>query len=199
MGSSVRLALDYAATSRRTVDLDGRLHVSGVPLTMAAVNVYAGFEIPDAEALGLDPNQQYRLFRDPDEIAKAASSFNNVPILDFHVAVTASDYRPDAVVGATGSNATFDGIYLRNEIVIWSADSINKIESGEQREISSGYRYTPVMQPGSFEGWRYDGIMTSVVANHVAVVASGRAGPTVSIAADHALKIEFPNWNRLKN
>ena len=74
MSFSASMALDYAAASRRSIDVDGRLHVSGVPLTMAAVNVYAGSEIPDAEALGLDPNQQYRLLRDPDEVAKDRKS-----------------------------------------------------------------------------------------------------------------------------
>ncbi|MGB8839433.1 MAG: DUF2213 domain-containing protein, partial [Aliidongia sp.] len=60
---------------------------------------------------------------------------------------------------------------------------IDAVESGAQRELSCGYRYVAEMSPGtSPDGVKYDGRMTQIVANHVALVEAGRAGPDVMVA-----------------
>ena len=38
------------------------------------------------------------------------------------------------------------------------------------------------MTPGVYEGERYDGVMTEITGNHVALVSDGRAGPDVVVA-----------------
>jgi hypothetical protein len=38
------------------------------------------------------------------------------------------------------------------------------------------------MAPGTFEGQRYDGRMTEINGNHVAIVAEGRCGSDVVVA-----------------
>ena len=55
------------------------------------------------------------------------------------------------------------------------------IESDEQRELSAAYRYRADMTPGTYQGARYDGVMRDIRANHVALVATGRAGSDVVV------------------
>jgi len=174
-----QLAFDRATV--RTTDTDGRLHVALTNISKATVNPYRGNEIPDWEALGLDPNRTYRLFRDPDEIAKGAATFNNLPVLSRHVPVSAEDHRPELVVGSTGTDAEFAAPYLRNSMVVWARSAIDAIATGEQQEISCAYHYRADMTPGTYEGEAYDGVMRDIVGNHVALVREGRAGPDVVV------------------
>ncbi len=191
-GSSV-LAFDRA--SARTIDRDGRMHVAVTPISKANVCPYAGREIPGS--LGLNPDGIYRLFRDPEELARAVPTFNRLPVLSRHVPVTALDHRPELVVGATGSEARFSSPYLLNSLVIWTAAAIDGVESGRQRELSSAYRYRADMTPGSIGGEAFDGVMRDIIGNHVALVPEGRAGadvvvgdaaPIASAAAAFALR-----------
>jgi hypothetical protein len=181
MNPALRLACDRAG-SVRLMDEDGRLRVAVTPISKAAVNRYFGREIPGAEALGLVPDQAYRLLRAPEELEKAADSFNSIPVLAEHVHVTAQTPRPDLVVGATGTDARFTDPYLTNALVLWNAQAIEGVRSGEQRELSCAYRYVPVMEPGVWQGQPYDGRMTQIRGNHVALVRAGRAGPDVLVA-----------------
>jgi uncharacterized protein len=201
------LALDRA--SDRSFDEDGRLHIPAANISKANVCIYLGAEIPDADKLGLDPKEGYFLLRDPNELAKAAPTFRNLPLLCKHVPVSAVDHHPELVVGATGSDARFNYPYLQNSLVIWAAQSIEGIQSGLRRELSSAYRYTTDLTPGRFEGVEYDGIMRNIVGNHVALVREGRAGPDVALdsslrrrglsAADElSFAARFPNAARIK-
>ena len=173
--------LAFDRNTVRTFDRDGRLHVATTNISKAAVNPYLGREIPDFEALGLNPDKTYRLFRDPEELAKAASTFNNLPLLSRHVPVSADDHQPDLVVGSTGSEAEFDAPYLRNSLVIWARIAIRGVEDRSKQELSSAYRYRADMTPGTYEGTAFDGVMRDIVGNHVSLVPEGRAGPDVVV------------------
>jgi hypothetical protein len=162
--------------SVRNIDADGRLHVAVTNISKATVNPYYGKEIPGYESLGLSAETIYYLLRDPVEIEKGAPTFNNIPLLSKHVPVSADDHQPDLVVGSTGTDARFSAPYLQNSLAIAG------IDSREQCELSCAYRYTPVMQPGVYEGVAYDGIMTGIIGNHVALVEVGRAGSDVVVA-----------------
>lgn len=184
MNSLQRLALD---ASVRSYDIDGRLKVARSHISKACINPYLGSEIPGWEELGLDPGRIYNLLRAPSELKKAEASFNELPILLKHDETSAADPKKGLVVGTTGSNATFDGEYLDNSLSIWDGEAIKLIESGAQKELSCGYRYKAEMTPGAFRpGESYDGIMRSIVGNHVALVERGRAGPDVMVG-DRAL------------
>ena len=172
------LAMDR---SERWKDQDGNLHVRVSNISKATVNPYRGNEIPGWEELGLDPERIYQLLRDPAELAKGAASFNNLRLLSKHVAVTAADPKEDLVAGSTGTDAAFDGTYLTNSLVIWRAEDIATIENGGKCELSCAYYYKPQMDPGTYQGLRYDGKMCDIVGNHVALVAAGRAGPDVAV------------------
>lgn len=175
-----RMAFDR---SLRSVDIDGRMRIELSNISKAMISPYMGAEIPDSEALGLDPDKIYRLLRDPQEIARAVDSFNNLPLLSRHVPVSAADHQPDLVVGATGTDAVYEAPYLKNSLVIWEAGAIAGIRTGQQAELSCAYHYTADMTPGVYDGVQFDGVMRNLIGNHVALVESGRAGPDV-IAAD---------------
>ncbi|MFG1417183.1 DUF2213 domain-containing protein [Xanthobacter sp. V0B-10] len=171
----------FDRASVRAYDADGRLHVQRTPISKANVCPYYGREIPDFDGLGLDPEKVYQLYRDPDELAQAAPTFNNLPLLSRHVPVTADSHQPDLVVGSTGTDAVFDAPFLANSLVIWARDAIGGVESNAQKELSSAYRYRADMTPGEIDGEPYDGVMRDIVGNHVALVVEGRAGPDVVV------------------
>jgi 8-oxo-dGTP pyrophosphatase MutT (NUDIX family) len=179
------LAFDRASV--RSVDADGRMHVSVANISKANVCPYLGREIPDFEKLALDPDRIYQLYRDPEELKKAAPTFNNIQLLVKHIPVDADDHRPDEVVGTTGSEAEFVAPYLRNSLAVWVRKGIDLIESEKQKELSSAYRYRADMTPGHTPaGEAYDGVMRDIEGNHVAIVKEGRAGPDV-VVGDSAL------------
>lgn len=185
--NSDRFAFDRGTV--RSIDADGRMHVAISNLSKATVNPYYGHEIPNAEVLGLDPDTVYQLLRDPVELEKAAPTFNNLQLLSAHVPVSAADPQKDIVVGSTGTDAAFHAPFLTNSLVVWDAESIKGIESRDQCELSCAYRYVADMTPGTYEGAAYDGRMTSIQGNHVALVQTGRAGPDV-VVGDSQLKKE---------
>lgn len=168
--------------SLRTVDVYGKMHVESSNISKATVSPYRGAEIPNSQALGLDPSRVYMLLRDPEELARAAPTFNNLPLLSKHVPVFADDHQPDIVVGSTGTDSVFESPYLKNSLVIWAAGAINGVETAQQCEISCAYGYTADMAPGVYEGVAYDGVMRDLKGNHVALVEVGRAGPDVVVA-----------------
>ncbi len=174
-------AFAFDRKSVRTYDADGMMHVAQTPISKANVCVYYGKEIPDSEKLGLDPNKAYRLFRDPEELKKAAPTFNNKPLLNQHLPFSVVSPPKDAIVGSTGTDAKFEFPYLYNSLGIHDLDSIMGVETERQKEISSSYRYRLDMTPGVYEGEAYDGVMRDIVCNHVAIVPSGRAGPDVFV------------------
>ena len=177
--SVLRLALDR--DSVRSLDKDGRMHVAVTNLSKATVNPYKGSEIPGYEKLGLDPDAIYQMLRDPEELRKAAPTFNGVQLLRKHIPLSVDDHKPWDVVGTTGTNAIYEDPYLKNSLHVWTQDAIDDIESEDKRELSCGYHYRPEMTPGNFDGMRYDGVMRDIVGNHVALVKDGRAGPDVVV------------------
>lgn len=181
-----KLIFDTKA-SVRTVDDNGYLHVALTPISKACVNPYYGAEIAGYDELGLDPNRIYYGLRDPDELAKAAPTFNGLPVLLDHHQVDAENPKKEFTVGSTGTDATFDGVYLKNSMSITDAEAIRAIEDGTAKEISCAYRFTPDFTAGEFEAQdgqkiHYDFVMRDISGNHVALVAEGRAGHDVRVA-----------------
>lgn len=180
-GITESLAFDRASV--RTIDANGRLQISRTNISKANVNGYYGREIPRSEELGLEPNKLYRLWRHPDELRKAAKTFNNIPVLSKHIPDFPADPPNEFRVGVTHSNAEFDGTYLTVGMSIWDNSAIAGIESGEQRELSASYKYVADMTPGvTPDGEPYDGVMRDIFGNHEALVPDGRAGPDVLVA-----------------
>lgn len=167
----------------RSHDPFGRMKVEWTNISKANVCPYLGREIPGWQQLGLDSDRIYKMWRHPDELKKAAPSFDMVPILDEHVVVDAAHPEKESVAGTTGTGTRFVFPYLQTPMAIWVADSIGDVKSKRKRELSPGYGYKPDMTSGvTPEGVAYDGVMRHIVGNHVALVREGRTGPDVMVA-----------------
>lgn len=177
-------------TTNRTYDPGGRLRVASNNISKGNVCPYLGREIPRWREMGLDPDRVYNLFRDPVELAAAAHTFNNLPVLSEHVPVTADDHQPGLVVGATGTDAAMNGTFLTNSLILWERQAITGVERDEKRELSSAYWYRADMTPGEFEGVAYDGRMCDIIGNHVALVFEGRAGSDVIVGDEKPMVIK---------
>jgi hypothetical protein len=187
--------LAFDKQTLRKFDVDGRMHVERCNISKANVCPYFGREIPNWEALQLDPNRIYRLYRDPAELQRGADSFKNLQLLMYHTAVNAADPKTAVTVGCIGSDVSFDSPYLRSSIAVWTDEAIKLIESKQQAELSCSYRYRADMTPGlTPEGVAYDGVMRDIMGNHVALVEKGRAGPDVYVSDSHPL--ELPKMKR---
>ena len=171
-----------AEPTMRTIDSNGYMHVKLTPISKACVNPYLGSEIPNYKEKGLKPDGIYYALRDPDELKKAVDTFNGLPLLLDHHKINAEYQDKKDIVGSTGTDATFDGTYLKNSLSITDADAIKAIEDGTAREISCAYAYEPDFTAGEFEGVPYDFVMRNIKGNHVALVAEGRAGHDVKVA-----------------
>lgn len=174
-------ACAFDEASVRSYDKDGRLRVEKAHISKANICPYYGREIPGFEKLGLEPDRIYQLFRDPEELKKAAPSFNNIQILLRHIPTSPDDPQKDVWVGTTGTDAEFNDPYLDNSLAFHVRDGIDAVESNEQKELSAGYYYDPDMTPGEYMGQKYDGVMRNLVANHLCLVREGRAGSDVVV------------------
>lgn len=176
------LAFDKATVRKK--DQDGKLHIAISHITKAMVCPYFGREIPNHKDFGLDANTVYNLLRDPNELEKAAHTFNKLPVLSKHepvfVGLTDQDFKP-YLIGFSGNDSVYNAPYVDNSLVIYDSVAIAAIEQSVQKEISCGYRYTPVMTKGVYDGVEYDGVMTDIIGNHIAIVESGRAGSDVVV------------------
>lgn len=177
------------AISSRVEDRDGRLFVGPSVLTRAGVDDYVGKEITGWQALGLDPARTYRLFRSPDELKRAVARMNMLPLTTEHVPVSATNHPEDKVIGAVGSDVAYNDAdnTIRGSLSVWREPYISRVRSGDQKEISMGYRFRPDMTPGTWNGKPYDGTMTSIEPNHFALVPAGRVninrdGPPAAVA-----------------
>lgn len=195
-------AVVFDRQTLRRFDVDGRMHVERCNISKANVCPYFGREIPGYEALGLEPNKIYRLYRDPAELERGAHTFRNLQLLMLHKAANAEDPQIEITVGTIGSDVEFNAPYLTASIAVWTAEGIQLIESEQQAELSSSYRYRADMTPGvTSEGVAYDGVMRDIMANHVALVEKGRAGPDVVVSDSSPLELpkmyKRPNLLRL--
>lgn len=174
------IAMDKA--SARRFDDNGFLIVDSTIITKAAVNPYYGKEIPGYESLGLDPEKIYNMLRDPTELEKGMHTLGEKQLLLKHIFVSADEPQKESIAGTIGSNLEMVGDDVKGSLTVWDQEAINLIESGKLAELSASYFYDPVMKSGTFNGQAYDGIMTNIRGNHVALVERGRIGRDALVA-----------------
>lgn len=88
-------------------------------------------------------------------------------------------------IGYTGSQVRYNDGFVEVAIVLTDKDSIEKVERGDAREVSAGYRVDFDPTPGETpEGEKYIGIQRKIRVNHIAVVPKGRAGSEVRLLMD---------------
>lgn len=164
------------AGTRRT--RDGYLVADCRVARSGNVQVYTGQELdrPDLPLV--------RVYRDPDAIfdTKAMGSWAFKPMTVQHPSemVTADNWR-DHAVGLTGPEVVRDGEFVRVPMCLMDAAAIEAVESGA-RELSCGYHTDLAWEAGTTpSGEAYDAKVVSLVGNHIAIVARGRAGPECRI------------------
>lgn len=163
-----------AGTRRRD---DGYL-VADARIARTGIQLYAGREVgrPDLDVV--------RVYRPGEEVFSDATLKSAA-----HRPVT-NDHPPESVnsknwkrfsVGQTADEVTGEGIFIRVPLMVSDEAAIKDIEAGK-REVSAGYtcelEWTDGVTPG---GEAYDAIQKNIRLNHVAIVASGRAGSEVRI------------------
>ena len=173
---------NYSFNTSREIDSNGYLRVSMSNISKTQVRPYLGREIPNYKDFELDPNKIYNVLCPEDELRKAAKTFNNLPLTREHIVVDVDDVPKEKIVGSLGDSAKVEDGYLKNNLIIYDKKDIDKVLSGARKELSCGYRYTPVRESGEYEGQHYDFKMTDIIGNHVALVKQGRAGRDVMVA-----------------
>ncbi len=168
--------------SMRSIDENGYMHVKLTPISKETVNPYYGYEIPNHDELGLEPERIYYVYRPGKELAKAADTFNGLPLLLEHHLDSADNPQKEYRIGSTGTDGVFKAPYLMQSLSITDEKAIQAVEDGSYREISCSYWYEPVLQPGTYNGVDYDLVMQNIRGSHVALVNEGRAGHDVAVA-----------------
>ncbi|WKL60348.1 DUF2213 domain-containing protein [Klebsiella variicola] len=175
-------AIAFDRSSNRRIDDNGYLHVDSCNLTREQVAPYYGKEIPGWEENGLNPDQIYYGYRPGDELEKAVSLFSGMPLLCIHQLDSATSPLKEVRVGSIGTSAAWNSPYVQNSLSVTDQKAIDGIYDGTLKEISAGYYFTPIFEPGEHNGVHYDFKMTDIRPNHVALVSSGRAGSDVCVS-----------------
>lgn len=184
-------AMDFqAVNSARHYDANNHLIVDRTCITKAAINPYLGKEIPNWQALGLDPNKVYMLLRCPTELQRALPTFQGLQLLERHTPVSSEEPEKDSTVGSIGTVVEMDGDNVYSSLRVYDQNAIDLIESEKLNQLSAGYAYTADMTGGEWNGEHYDGVMRNIHGNHVALVERGRIGKDAIIADEMPNEIE---------
>ena len=130
-----------------------------------------------------------REWRPPEEVFAEDSlkTLRGITVVDGHPAMIDSDNWREHAIGHTGDVVEKADQFVRTELVVNDAVSVRRIDSGERKEISCGYRCELDMTSGTTpEGERYDAIQRNIRYNHVGLGPEnwGRAGKQVALILD---------------
>lgn len=86
--------------------------------------------------------------------------------------------------GMSHTDSRVENGMLKVSVTITDQALIERVKSGDQREISIGFLSDVIEEPGAYKGDAYQYTQRNIDINHIAVVERGRAGSQVSIRAD---------------
>ena len=169
--------------TKREYSDSGFFEVKDNPISKVGVFDYMGSSINGAP----DPTKVYKVLRPAEELGsqECIDSFKLVPWVDDHAMVGDAEkgYTPTdskAVHGVIGEDVSFDGVYLKGNLKLFSSSQKSTIDGGK-KELSCGYTCKYDFTPGVFNGERYDAIQREIRGNHIASVDQGRMGPEVAV------------------
>jgi hypothetical protein len=171
------LITDTVTLADARVNADGYLEAVA-RTARAGVQQYRGAEVGKPDLANVN------VFRDETEVFAKASldSFAHIPITVDHPAepVNAGNWKKYAA-GTTGGDVLRDGEHLKIGLRITDAAAVKAVQNGK-RELSVGYSTELVWGDGvAPDGTAYQAKQTAIVANHIAIVSAGRAGPQCRI------------------
>ena len=109
-------------------------------------------------------------------------TYKGKPVIITHKAgVVNKDNVDQEQIGTIMSEGYQDGDDVRAEIIIHNTDAM---KASGLKELSLGYNLDLVEEPGVWNGEPYDAIQTNIVINHLALVASARAGEQARLNID---------------
>lgn len=137
-----------------------------------------------------------RELRSPEQVFHGDSikSFDGAPLVNTDQSFPNVPAGHTPLLDASNTGAHAKGMvmapiraddHLEATILVTDAATIADIEGGK-RELSCGYACDMVMEPGEWQGQRFDAYQENIVGNHVALVRRGRAGSSVAIRLDSA-------------
>jgi hypothetical protein len=150
-------------------------------LVATAKCVRTGIQLYTGDELGKPEMKIVRVYRPAEEVFAKDSlrSFSHAPIVIGHPqeGVVNSDNVKELGVGEVSTAAKQVGDWVELPLIFKDAAAVQKIESGELRELSAGYvadfDFTAGTTPS---GEPYDAVQRSIRINHLALVDKARAG-----------------------
>ena len=138
------------------------------------------------------PDETVKMFRPADEVgaADAIKSFEHAPVtlghpdpIAYPAGVTADCWSQLAKGHASDCSFDRKAGLVKATLHVRDAKAVDAINKGVQ-QLSAGYRYaidrTPGIDPDTGEA--YDAVQRKIRANHIAIVPSGRGGPSCRVA-----------------
>ncbi len=120
---------------------------------------------------------------------KSLKTYKGKPIIITHEAGVVNKGNVDREqIGTILSEGYQDGDDVRAEIIIHDTDAMK--ECG-LKELSLGYNLDLIEEPGTWNGEPYDAIQTNIAINHLALVASARAGEQARLNIDGSAEPEL--------
>ena len=174
-----KVELDDAAKVRFTND--GYL-VATPRIARTGIQLYGGDEC------GIADKEIVRVYRPEDEVFNPAAlrSFAHRPVTLDHPpeAVNAQNWKTYAV-GQTGDEPLRDGSSIKIPMVLMDSAAIRAFKDGTQ-QLSCGYACDLEIKEGkTADGEQYDAVQQNIRANHLAIVAAARGGPSLKIGDDN--------------
>ncbi|MCE7028466.1 DUF2213 domain-containing protein [Jiella avicenniae] len=124
------------------------------------------------------------VYRDEREVfsRRSLDTFSKIPITIDHppTGVNSENWRKFAV-GTTGEEVLRDGERLKIGLKITDKAAVEAVRAGK-RELSVGYSTELVWEDGvAPDGTPFQARQTNIIADHIAIVSAGRAGPQCRI------------------
>lgn len=164
---------------------EGFLVVEGAPLARTGMQLYSEKEIP----LTGDADGHIIVQRDPAEVfhPNMIASLNGKPITLDHPKenITPDNWR-DLSVGYVINPRRGQGLndnLLLGDLVITHPKAIQAVRDGDLRELSVGYD-SAYEQTGPGRGRQHN-----IIANHLAIIESGRCGPVCRIGDSNGVEL----------
>lgn len=143
-----------------------------------------GIQQYTARELGLDGGDSkiLRLWRPPEEVAKAVKTFESATVTDEHPPNGVDAVNWHLLAKGDVRDCSMAGDFTEAVIIVRDQSQIDLVKDGKA-ELSCGYEFSLDMTSGTTPaGEQYDAVQRDIVGNHVAIVDRGRAGSRVRIA-----------------